>query len=44
LIECCIEGNKLGAVVATQKGATQKITQDELDNIVLKNKRISEQS
>lgn len=33
LIECCIEGNKLGAIVATQKGATQKITQDELDNI-----------
>ncbi|HAQ20530.1 MAG TPA: hypothetical protein DCR40_15065 [Prolixibacteraceae bacterium] len=44
LIECCIEGNKLGAIVATQKGATQKITQDELDNITLKNKRISDQS
>lgn len=44
LIECCIEGNKLGAIVATQKGATQKITQDELNNIALKNTRISDQS
>lgn len=42
LIECCIEGNKLGAIVATHKGATQKITPDELDNIAFKNKRNSD--
>ena len=37
-------GNRLGALVATQKGATQKISKDELDNIILKHKRISDQS
>lgn len=44
LIECCIEGNKLGAIVATQKGATQKITHKELDKIARNNQRISDQS
>ena len=37
-------GNRLGALVATQKGATQKITRDELDIIILKHKRISDKS
>jgi len=43
LIECCIEGNKLGAIVATQKGATQKITGNDLEKISISNKRNSDQ-
>jgi fructokinase len=35
-------GNRLGALVATHKGATQKIVQKELDAIVAGNKRISD--
>jgi len=42
LLECCKEGNKLGAIVATHKGATQKITQDELDNLALNSSTTSD--
>jgi len=44
LVECCHEGNKLGAIVATHKGATQKITREELKKIDLSRIRNSEQS
>jgi len=44
LLEACMKGNQLGAAVATTKGATQKITQDELNSIALKNKRVIDQS
>lgn len=44
LREASETGNRLGALVATQKGATQKIEQDELNNIILNNKRISDQN
>jgi fructokinase len=37
-------GNQLGALVATKKGATQKIAQDELNNIALENNRIFDQN
>ena len=43
LKEASEAGNQLGALVATQQGATQKITQDELNNIALKNIRIYDQ-
>ncbi len=41
-IESCIEGNKLGALVATQKGATQKITPNELNNMARNHERVSD--
>lgn len=44
LIEASEAGNRLGALVATKKGATQKITPDELNNIAVENKRIIDQS
>ena len=44
LLEGCKKGNLLGAAVATTKGATQKITQDELNIIALKSNRIFDQS
>ena len=44
LKEASESGNRLGALVATKKGATQKITQDELNNIATKNNRIFDQS
>jgi fructokinase len=43
LKEASESGNQLGAVVATQKGATQKIEQDDLSNIALKYSRIFDQ-
>jgi fructokinase len=44
LKESSESGNQLGALVATQQGATQNITQDELNNIALKNIRIFDRS
>jgi fructokinase len=44
LKEASESGNRLGALVATKTGATQKITQDELNNIAVKNNRIFDQS
>jgi fructokinase len=44
LKEASESGNRFGALVATQKGATQKITRDELSNIALNNNRIFDQS
>jgi fructokinase len=43
LKEASESGNQLGALVATKKGATQKITQDELNSIAIKNTRIFDQ-
>ena len=43
LKEASESGNQLGALVATKKGATQKITQDELNSIAIKNNRIFDQ-
>jgi fructokinase len=43
LQEASETGNRLGALVATQKGATQKITKREVDRIALKH-RVSDQS
>ncbi len=40
LVDSCIEGNKMGALVATQKGATQKIMKDELDFFALNKQRV----
>lgn len=37
-------GNRLGALAATKKGATQIITQDELNNIEFENHRIFDQN
>ena len=44
LKEASESGNRLGALTATKKGATQKITQYELDNIAFENHRIFDQS
>ncbi len=44
LKEASESGNRLGALAATKKGATQIITQDELDNIAFENHRIFDQS
>ena len=44
LKEASESGNRLGALVATQKGATKFISQYELDKIAIKNKRVFDQS
>jgi len=44
LKEASESGNRLGALIATKKGATQKITQGELNNIAFENNRIYDQS
>jgi fructokinase len=44
LKEASEEGNRFGALVATQRGATQKIAQDELSNMALNNDRIFDSS
>lgn len=44
LKEASESGNRLGALVATKKGATPMITQDELTGIALNNERIFDQS
>ncbi len=44
LKEASESGNRLGALIATKKGATQKITQGELNNIAFENNRIFDQS
>ena len=44
LMEASESGNRLGALTATKKGATQIITQDELNNIAFENHRIFDQS
>ena len=44
LKEASESGNLFGALVATQQGATQKITQDDLNNIAANNNRIFDQS
>ena len=43
LKEASESGNQLGALVATQQGATQKVIQDDLNKIALKNIRIFDQ-
>ena len=43
LKEASESGNLFGALVATQQGATQKITQDDLSHIALKNIKIFDQ-
>ncbi len=43
LNEASESGNQLGALVATQQGATQKITPDELNNIAIESIRIFDQ-
>ena len=37
-------GNQLGALVATKKGATEKITQEEKFDLIRKNKRITDKT
>ncbi len=44
LKEASESGNRLGALVATQQGATQKVIQDDLNKIALKNSRIFDQN
>jgi len=44
LQEASESGNQLGALVATKKGATQVISQDELNDIAHKNNRIFDQT
>ena len=44
LKEASESGNRLGALIATKKGATQRITQEELSNIAFENNRIFDQS
>lgn len=44
LKEASESGNRLGALVVTKKGATQKTTQDELNNMAFKNNRIFDHS
>lgn len=40
LLEACEEGNKYGAIVATKKGAIQRISKDELSNLAHQNERV----
>jgi len=44
LKEASESGNRLGALVATQQGATQKISQDDISRITLEDNRIFDQS